>query len=120
MGDPLSDDLDFHELCGKGFGNFVPAGTLSPWIERDRMKWRESNSEGISEAGSLVPEGRAVAHGQRCRATAPSWYILGTEHADNGDYSQALKSSGICLAGFQTWLGTMTPFYPAISWKEKV
>lgn len=115
VGDTLSDDLDPHELRGKGFGNFVPAETLSAWLERDRMKWRENDSEGISEAGSSVLECRAVAHGQGRRATALSWCILGTEHAANGDYSQALKSSGICLAGFQTWLGTMTPFYPAIS-----
>lgn len=105
----------------KVFGNFVLAETLSVWIERKGMKWRENDSEGTLEAGSLVSEGRAVAHGQECRATAPSWCILGTEHAANGDYSHSLKSSGICLAGFQTWLETMTPFYPAIFffWKEK-
>ena len=48
---------------------------------------------------------------QACDHRSPLWWSQRTEHLVKEDYSEILRSNGICLAGFLDLQGTSYPFF---------
>lgn len=95
--------------------------------KREEQPWRQFRGQWVCyhhhrllghrpgfSASSLVPEAGLPPWAEG--VGAPCWWSWRAEHEGKEDYSQALKSNGICPATFLTCLGQHSPFFSPSSY----